>query len=321
MTHSFEKVVGVLGGGGFLGRYVVNALYHKEMLVKVGGRHPERYGHLKVGSFPGHIQLYKVDLRREASVKDFIDGCDVVVNLVGLLFERGTQRFDVVHTEAAKMVANVCAAQGVKHLIHVSALGAHEKSGSHYARTKALAETHIQRSFPTATILRPSLIFGPEDNFFNRFANIIRLFPIAPLFKDGATRFQPVYVGDVARAIATCVQTVAGNRQDDAIPVQGKQFELGGPDIFTFQELLEKIMDIMDQPRPFLHLPDVVGYGLSLVSKVMTRPILTIDQIKLLSTDAICTGEYPGFSDLNINPKSLDEVLPAYLGRFMRHKT
>lgn len=311
-----EKVIGVLGGGGFLGRYVVNLLASQGYLLKVGGRHPEKYLHLKTAATPGRIQLHKVDVRSEKSLENFITGCDGVVDLVGILFERGQQRFDAVHAKAADVIAKLSTKEGVKHLIYISALGIDQKSTSLYAQTKLLAEENVRNHFPKATILRPSLIFGPEDQFFNRFAAMMRLSPVIPVFKDGRTRFQPVYVMDVARAIAACLYGPLHPFSDSVISVQGQTFELGGPTIFSFQELLEKIMDVTDRSRPIIHLPTVFGYGLSLVSKFLPTPLITMDQLRLLGVDSVCSSQYPGFQDLGIAPESLESVLPTYLNRF-----
>lgn len=317
MTHPQEKIIGILGGGGFLGRYVVNLFASQGYLLKVGGRHPEKYLHLKIASSPGRIQLHKVDVRNTDSLSNFIDGCHGIVNLVGILFEKGDQCFEALHTKAAETIASLCTQTGVQHMISVSALGAHAKSTSHYATTKALGEGTTLKHFPTATILRPSLLFGPEDHFFNRFAAMMRLSPIIPIFKGGHTKFQPVYVMDVARAVVACMNVVLQQKNQD-LSVQGKTFDLGGPDIFTFEELLEKIMDVIQRPRVLVHFPLLFGYFLSMISKAFPTPFLTVDQLRLLENDSICSKKAPGLQELKVCPTALDVILPTYLHRFSK---
>lgn len=314
-----DKVIGVFGGGGFLGRYVISLLASDGYLIKVGGRHPEHYTHLKVGNAPGQLHFQKVDVRSFSTLDTFIEGCDAVINLVGILFEKGDQRFEALHTYAAEKIASLCAKKKVQHLIYVSALGAHLQSPSLYARTKAEAEQSLLHNFPTATILRPSLLFGAEDHFFNRFAKMMQFSPLIPVFNKGKTRFQPVYVLDVARAIKACLDTTLHDHNDTPIlHVQGKTFELGGPDILTFEELLEKIMDIIQRPKPIVHLPAFCGYGLSLLSKILPSPLLTMDQLRLLKSDSVCREGSLRLQDLNISPVSPDTILPLYLNQFSK---
>lgn len=316
MNKPQEKVIGILGGGGFLGRYVVHLLASHGYLLKIGGRHPEKYLHLHVASTPGRIQLNKIDVRRPDSLHTFIEGCDGIINLVGILFEKGDQHFDALHVNACEAIASLCRKKNIGHLISLSALGASDKSLSHYAQTKAQGENITLQHFPTATILRPSLLFGPEDHFFNRFAAMMRIAPIIPVFKGGKTRFQPVYVLDIARAILACMNAALFPLKDNQPLVQGQTFELGGPEIFTFEELLEEIMDTIQRQRVLLHLPTFFGYMLSFLSKALPTPLLTMDQLRLLDSDSICTGTHPGFSSLNLSPESLHTILPTYLQRF-----
>src|SRR5690242_378627 len=225
----YDKLITIYGGSGFLGRHVVRALAKRGYRVRNAVRRPDLAGHLQPLGRVGQIHSVQANLRDQASVERAATGADVLINLVGILFERGRQRFDAVHAKGAERVANAARNQGSA-LVHVSALGADANSSSVYARTKAEAERLVLSAVPSATIVRPSIMFGPEDAFFNRFAAIARLSPMLPLIGGGETRFQPAFVGDVAEAIAMAV---------DGHTTPGTVYELGGPEVRSFREILE----------------------------------------------------------------------------------
>ena len=307
-TRLGKGVVGVIGGGGFLGRYVVAHLAQAGYTVKVGSRHAPRCLYLKTAAVPGRITLHAVDLRQNESIHTFIQGCDYVVNLVGLLFERGHQNFDDVHTRGAQYILNAIKDNPVKRLIHVCALGVNQTSTADYMRTKKAAEDLILAQCDQAISVRPSLVFGAEDQFFNRFAAMIRLSPIIPVFKGGATRFQPVYVDDVARGICALIENAAHSPRPDP-----RIYEFFGPKIYTFKELLELLMDVMGMERTIVSMPDMAAYALSLISKILPQPILTRDQFKMLDVDSIDSHTQAGLSTLNIKAHAVEDILPRYI--------
>lgn len=304
-TINTRGTVGVLGGSGFLGRYVVEHLAKSGYIVKVGSRHAPRALYLKTAAVPGRITLHATDLRSAPSIAAFIQGCDVVINLVGIAFERGTQNFEHIHAQAAQHILDALKNSTVKRYIHVSALGIEQNIPAKYRQTKKAAEDIIREKCPYAVIVRPSLIFGAEDQFFNRFAQMIRLFPFVPVFKGGDTRFQPVYVDDVARGITALIE--------DAPLSHARIFEFYGPKVYTFRDLLDMLMGVMHKERPIIRMPDIVGYMLSAVSRMLPKPILTSDQLTMLNIDSIPSHTYPGLVDLGITPQSIETILPRYI--------
>lgn len=300
--------VAVIGGSGFLGRYVVARLAKAGYRVTVGGRDALSALHLKMASAPGMITLHAMDVRCAEDIAHFIQGCDVVINLVGLLYEHGHQRFDVVHTQAARAICRAVTDYNVKRYIHISALGVTEPHASQYIKTKKLAEDHILTSCDHAFIVRPSLIFGAEDQFFNRFARMIRLSPFIPVFKGGHTRFQPVYVDDVAQGICALLQKDMGPKSNT-----DRIYECVGPKVYSFQELLEILMHTMNCHRPIVSLPDMMAYLTCAVSSILPKPLLTYDQFKMLNIDSIATHKHPSLSSLGIATHSLEQILPRYI--------
>jgi uncharacterized protein YbjT (DUF2867 family) len=301
--------VTVLGGSGFIGRYVVKRLAAQGAIVAAVSRHASEAGFLKPMGDVGQIALLNADLRDDDALAAVVDGAQCVVNAVGILYERGAQSFDAIHHRLPERLAARAAAAGVKRLVHVSAIGADKDSPAAYARSKAAGETALRAGFPAATILRPSIVFGPEDAFFNRFAALARLMPALPLIGGGATRFQPVYVGDVSDA------ALAALARADA---PGRTFELGGPQSFSFKELMQLMLREIRRKRLLVGIPFGLAAFEARFLEMLPDPLLTRDQVRLLQRDNVVTEGRPGFAELGITPTALDIVLPTYLDRFRR---
>jgi len=306
MTHQRATVV---GGSGFIGRYVVERLAERGTIIAVVSRHAGEAGFLKPMGDVGQIALIDGDLRDEARLGAVLAGAEAVVTSVGILYERGRQRFEAVHVEGPARLARLAAAAGARHFVHISALSADPQSPSAYARTKAAGEAAVLAAFPAATILRPSIVFGPEDDFFNRFARMACVSPVLPLIGGGATRFQPVYVGDVAAAVVAAL---------DRPEAQGKTYQLGGPKAYSFRELLELMLTTIGRKRVLMSLPSGLASTQALFLEWLPKPPLTRDQIKLLQRDNLVEPKALGFADLGIAPTALELVLPSYLERFRR---
>ncbi|MFA6967469.1 complex I NDUFA9 subunit family protein [Bosea sp. (in: a-proteobacteria)] len=317
-----QQLVTVFGGSGFVGRHVVRALVQRGYRVRVAVRRPDLAGFLQPLGTVGQIHAVQANLRYPDSVAAAVKGAAAVVNLVGILQEGGRQTFAGVQANGARAVAQACAAAGITRVVHVSAIGAASESGSVYARSKAEGEAAFHASVPGAVVLRPSIVFGPEDGFFNRFAALARMLPVLPLIGGGETKFQPVFVGDVAEAVARAVEgRVPG----------GRIYELGGPEVKSFRELIVDICKVTDRkpllvPLPFplarlqaqiLEIVNALTLGLLPDALMLTR-----DQVKLLESDnvvsAAAVAEGRSFEALGIAPVSVDAVVPSYLWRFRK---
>src|ERR1051325_1683183 len=307
-----ETLVTVFGGSGFLGRHVVRALARAGYRIRPAVRRPDLAGHLQPMGRVGQIHPVQANLRYPASVEAAMQGADVAINLVGILFERGRQRFEAVQAAGAGNVARAAAAAGAR-LIHVSSLGADPDSPALYARTKAAGEAAVLAAAPGATIFRPSIVFGPEDDFFNRFAAMARMMPALPLVGGGATRFQPVFVGDVAQAI---VKAVGGSARDGTI------YELGGPQVRTFRELMEYELAVTERRRVLMPLPFGLARLQAFFLQFMPTPLLTPDQVELLRADnvvsAAAISEGRTLQGLGIEPAAMEAIVPGYLWRFRK---
>jgi uncharacterized protein YbjT (DUF2867 family) len=315
-----ETLITIFGGSGFLGRHVVRALARRQYRIRVAVRRPDLCGHLQPLGRVGQIQAVQANIRHRLSVASAVAGSDVVINLVGILFESGRQRFDLVQATGAEGVALAAAAHNAR-MIHISAIGADENSRAAYARAKRQGEKLVLAASPAATIFRPSIMFGPNDDFFNRFAGIAALSPILPLIGGGRTRFQPVFAGDVAEAIAKAVE---GETTPGAI------YELGGPEIFTFKQLMRFILTTIGRRRLLMPLPfwlaRLQAVGFELLSKVplpfLAKPLLTRDQVAMLRRDNVVSEEARRngltLEGLGITPHPVGEIVPTYLWRFRR---
>jgi uncharacterized protein YbjT (DUF2867 family) len=304
-----NRRVSVVGGSGFIGRYVVKRLAERGAVITVVSRHATEARFLKPMGDVGQIALIDAGLDDEARLTAAFTGSSAVVSCVGILYERGRQRFQLLHVDGPARLARIAAAAGAKHFVHVSALSADPQSSSAYARTKAMGEAAVKAALTTATILRPSLVFGPEDDFFNRFAGMARLSWVLPLVGGGTTRFQPVYVGDVADAVMAVLE------RPDA---QGKTYELGGPAVLSFRELMELLLAEIGRRRVLVTLPFALARVAALFMEFLPKPPLTRDQVNLLQRDAVVTPGAPGLAELGITPTALELVLPSYLNRFRR---
>ena len=303
-------LVTVFGGSGFLGRHVVRALARRGYRVRVAVRNPNLAGHLQPLGNVGQIQAVQANLRMRWSVDRAVEGADHVVNLVGILHEGGRQSFDAVQDFGARAVAEAARAAAAK-LTHVSAIGADENSSAAYARTKARGEKAVQDTLPDAVIFRPSIIFGPEDGFYNRFAAMARISPALPLIGGGGTKFQPVYVGDVAEAVARSV---------DGAVVGGRIYELGGPEVKSFRTCLEEMLSIIDRKRLLVSVPWWIARIQGRILGLLPNPLLTVDQVEMLRSDNIvsATADKDGrtLSGLGIAPQAADAILPSYLWQY-----
>ncbi|MDZ7601558.1 MAG: complex I NDUFA9 subunit family protein [Hoeflea sp.] len=314
-TLNQPKLVTVFGGSGFVGRHVVRALARRGYSVRVAVRRPDLAGHLQPLGGVGQIVAVQANLRNRESVDRAVRGADHVINCVGILFESGRNTFDSVQEFGARAVAEAARAAGAG-LTHVSAIGADAGSASVYARSKARAEASILTILPDAVILRPSIIFGPEDGFFNKFADMARFAPALPLIGGGVTKFQPVFVGDVAEAVALSVD---GKLQG------GVTYELGGPRVMSFRECLEEILKITQRKRMLVPLPWSLA---SLMGKISTfipfiDPPLTDDQVVLLKSDNVVSPEAASqnrtLQGMGIAPTTVEAILPSYLTRYRAH--
>jgi NADH dehydrogenase len=308
----FDTLVTVYGGSGFLGRHVVRALAKRHYRIRVAVRRPELAGHLQPLGRVGQIHAVQANLRNAASVEAAAHDAEVLVNLVGILFERGRQKFDAVQVQGAEHVALAAKARGAR-VVHVSAIGADEHSTSAYGRSKAGGEHAVLGAMPEAAIMRPSIVFGPDDDFFNRFGALARMSPVLPLIGGGHTKFQPVFAGDVATAIADAVDgTVRG----------GSIYELGGPEVKTFKELMQFVLATVERRRLLLPMPFFMAKLQAMFLQFMPKPMLTPDQVELLRTDNVVSeaarAEGRTLEGLGIKPETIQSIVPTYLWRFRK---
>jgi len=307
-TANADTLVTLFGGSGFLGRHVARALAERHYRLRVAVRRP--YLAVRQLGRPGRIEAVRADVRIPRLVEAAVRDAEVVINLVGILSERGEQRFDAVQAEGAGSVARAAARTGAR-LVHVSAIGADADSPAAYARSKAQGEALVLAEAPQATIFRPSIVFGPEDEFFNRFAAMARISPVLPLLGGGHTRFQPVFIGDVAHAIA---KAAAGDTK------AGTTYELGGPEVWTFTELIEFTLAAIGQRRLLLPVPVAVAELQAAVLQFLPTPPLTPGQVELLKHDNVVSAaakrEGRTLEALGIEPASMAAIVPTYLRRF-----
>lgn len=307
-----NPLVTIFGGSGFLGRYVVRVLARRGYRIKVAVRRPDLAGYLQPLGRVGQIHAVQANLRYPDSVKAAAHGADVVINLVGILFERGRQRFRQVHAEGAGHVA-AAAAEGGARMLHVSAIGANADSRAAYARSKRAAEEAVLSATPSATIFRPSVMFGPEDEFFNRFAAMATLSPALPLIGGGGARFQPVYVDDVANAIA------AGA---DGLTRPGVIYELGGPAVLTLRQVFEFTLATIERKRLLVPVPFAAAKAIGAVAQFLPSPPITPDQVELLRYDNVVSEaakrERRTLDDLGVAPTAVEAIAPSYLWRFRK---
>ena len=304
-------IVTVFGGSGFVGRYVAKKLAKRGWRVRCAVRRPNEAMFLRPYGDVGQVEPVQANVRHEESTHAAIRGADAVVNLVAILFPSGSQTFESVQKEGAERIARLCAEEGIERVVHVSAIGADAESDIPYHRTKAEAEAAMREHVPSSVIMRPSLVFGPEDQFFNRFAGIARLSPVMPLI-GAKTRFQPVYVGDVAEAIVRALEN------DEC---QGKTYELGGPEIVTMREVYDKVLEETRRSRLVLPMPWGLAKAQAWFMELPHRtlgipPMLTRDQVRMLREDNVVADDALTLEDLDIVPVTMDAILPTYLYRY-----
>lgn len=313
MIESHPGLITVFGGDGFIGTQVVRALAKRGWRVRVATTHPARAWKLQTAGTVGQLQAVRCDITDPAMVAEALNGSTAAINLVGILAERGKAKFQTLHAEGAAHVAEACKAAGITNLVHVSALGASADSASAYARSKAEGEAAVRKARPSATIVRPSVVFGAGDGLYERFARMSTYSPVLPLIGDGATRFQPVWVGDVGEAIARMV---------DQAPARGQTYELGGPAVVSFADILKKVLGETQRQRPLVPLPyfvaEILGSMAQLVGLVGIEPPLTRDQVTLLKTDNVVSGQHPGLAELGITPTAADAIVAGYLWRYRK---
>jgi len=307
-----DTLITIFGGSGFLGRHLVRTLARRHYRIRVAVRRPDLAGHLQPLGRVGQIHAVQANLRYPSSVEAAARGADVLINLVGILFERGRQRFDAVQAFGAEAVALAASAYGAR-MVHMSAIGADENATSSYARSKGIGEKLVLAARPAATVLRPSVVFGPEDDFLNRFASLARFAPALPLVGGGQTRFQPVYVGDVAAAV---VEAVEGRTK------AGSAYELGGPEVRTFKELLQYLLAVTGRKRLLLPLPFALAEVQAWFLQFLPKPPLTPDQVELLRTDNVVSDaakrEGRTLEALGIAATAMEAIAPTYLWRFRK---
>lgn len=308
------RLVTIFGGSGFLGRHLTQALAKRGWRVRAAVRRPDLAGHLQPLGIVGQIHAVQANLRYPDSVARAVEGADAVVNLVGILHESGRQTFSAVQAQGPRIVAEAAARAGAGSLVQVSAIGADAQSTADYGRSKAAGEAAALAAFPTANIMRPSIVFGPEDQFFNRFAQMARFSPFLPLIGGGETRFQPVYVGDVAEAIARAL---------DGAAKPGATYELGGPEVKSFKALMEYVLAVTGRSRSLVSLPFPIARLQASVLELLPAPLLTVDQVNMLETDNVVSAEAIAqkrtLAGLGVTPSSIEAVVPSYLYRFRKH--
>ena len=302
-----QKIIAIFGGGGFIGKHLMRQLTNLDYRIKVATRNPYLKGYLKPLGSSGQIELFKTNIFNEEDVKQVLNNCDLVINLVGILNETKKQKFNQIHSQFPHLLSNLCNEVGVKNLIHISALGVKEKHDSKYMQSKLQGEKNIQQNFKASVILRPSVVFGPEDKFFNTFASIAQFSPILPLIGGGKTKFSPIYVGDVAEAIAKVLEL---NNSEPKI------YELGGPENYSFKELMEILLLEIKKKRFLIPIPFELAKFNSYFLQMMPNPLLTPDQVELLKHNNIVTGDYPKLKDLGISGATIHSILPKYIYRF-----
>lgn len=313
MLDGRKGLVTIFGGSGFVGTQLVQILAHQGYRIRVAVRRPDLAGHLRPLGAVGQVVPMQANLRDPQSVRHAIEGADVVVNLVGILFESGKQKFETIQDKGARLIAETALGAGVKRLVHMSAIGADLNSPSAYAASKARGEAGVLDAFPDAQIMRPSLIFGADDGFFNLFGNLARLSPILPLVGE-KTRFQPVYVGDVADAFAAAVNGAG---------TPGTIYEFGGPDIETMRVLMERLLREVGRDRLLMVLPSGLARLQASLMQLLPKPMLTVDQVIQLQRDNVVSeaakAEGRTLAAFGVQPTAMDGILPSYLWQYRKH--
>ena len=327
-TAAHRQIVTVFGASGFIGRHLTSRLAKSGWVVRAVCRDPEAANFMRTMGDVGQVIPWGGNIRDPKSVRAALDGASAAVNLVGILYESGTATFDAIHHQGSKLIAETAAVLGITNFVQMSALGASLKSEADYAVTKAQGEDAIMAAIPTARVVRPSVVFGAEDNFFNQFAGMCRISPFLPVMGapalpdislggdlgikidflgDGGPKFQPVFVGDVVGAIVACLE------DDDTA---GKTYELAGPTVYSFADLMRLVLSVTGRKRILLPIPFWVAEIQAFFLEKLPKPLLTTDQVRLMQTDNVASGDQLGLSDLGINPMAAEAILPTYLHRY-----
>lgn len=308
-----ETLITLIGGSGFLGRHIVRSLAKRGYRIRVACRRPDLAGHVQPLGVPGQIMPVQANVRYPDSLAAVSEGAHAVVNLTGVLYSAGAQSFDAIHVFGAEASARAAKAARAKMFIQMSAIGADARSPSAYAKSKAEGEQRARANFPGAIVLRPSIVFGPEDNFFNRFAAMARFSPALPLIGGGTTKFQPVFVGDVAQAVTHLI---------DQGLASGRTYEFGGPEVMSFRELIEFTLQTVGRKRLLVPLPWPVARVQAMILELLPKPLLTTDQVELLKTDNVvsaeATAERRTLQGLGVTPRGIEAIVPAYLYRYRK---
>ena len=304
-----QKIATIFGASGFIGRHLIRRLTKKDFQIVAATRSPYLHGYLKPLGNPGQIDLEKVNLFDEERLRILIKNSDVVINLIGILYENKKQKFENIHARFPYLLSKLCSELNIEKLIHISALGINETVNSQYMQSKLKGEKNILNNFNRSVILRPSIIFGPEDKFFNQFASLAEFLPALPLIGGGQTKFQPIYVSDLCKAIVAIL---------DKEEVNENIYELGGSEIFTFKELMEILLKQIKKKRFLVPIPFSFAKFQAKILQLLPKPLLTTDQVEMLKYDNVVTNNYPTLKDLKINPKTIDSVLPNYIWRFRK---
>ena len=302
-----QKIIAIFGAGGFFGKHLMRELTKLDYRVKVATRNPYLKGYLKPLGNPGQIELFKANIFNSEDVKQVLKNCDLVINLVGILYETRKNKFTQIHSHFPYLLGNLCNEVGIKNLVHVSALGVKERHNSKYMQSKLQGEKNIKDTFKPSVILRPSVVFGPEDKFFNTLASIAQFSPVLPLIGGGKTKFAPIYVGDITKTI---VKTLELNNSEPKI------YELGGPKNYSFKELMEILLTEIKKKRFLMPIPFSLAKFNSYFLQMMPNPLLTPDQVEMLKYNNIVSGDYPTLKDLGITGTTIQSVLPKYIYRF-----
>ncbi len=302
-----QKIIAIFGAGGFIGKHLIRNLTKLDYRIKIATRSPYLKGYLKPLGNPGQIELFKTNIFNEEDVKKVLKNSDLVINLVGILYETRKQKFSHVHSQFPYLLSNLCNEMGIKNLVHISALGVKEKHSSLYMKSKLEGEKNIQDTFKPSVILRPSVVFGPEDKFFNTFASLAQFSPVLPLVGGGKTKFAPIYVGDVAKAIVKALEL---NNSEPKI------YELGGPENYSFKELMEILLTEIKKKRFLIPIPFGFAKFQSYFLQMLPNPLLTPDQVELLKHHNIVSGDHPTLKDLGITGTPIQSILSKYIYRF-----
>lgn len=323
-----RQIVTIFGASGFIGRHLTSRLAKAGWVVRAACRDPEAAHFMRTMGDVGQVIPWGCNIRDPKSVRAALDGASAAVNLVGILYESGAATFEAIHHQGAKTIAETAAELGISNFVQMSALGANAEAEAEYAKTKAAGEDAVKAAIPSAKVVRPSVVFGPEDNFFNQFAGICRISPFLPvmgapalpkvslggdlfvqvdLLGDGGPKFQPVFVGDVAQAIVTCLEDAE---------TAGQVYELVGPTVYSFADLMRLVLTVTERKRILLPIPFWLAELKAFFLEKLPKPFLTTDQVKLMQTDNVASGDLPGLSDLGVQSTAAEAILPTYLHRF-----